>query len=52
MISNVFGDDILPTLMPIVQVIDLFGIQCKYLIVEGYIYFIASFSSFFLIRSP
>lgn len=42
-LSNVFGDEILPTLMPIVQVIDLVGIQSKYMIVEGYIAFIASF---------
>lgn len=42
-LSNVFGDEILPTLMPIVQVVDLFGIRCKYLIVEGYIALVASF---------
>jgi hypothetical protein len=31
-LSNVFGDEILPTLMPVVQVVNLFGVGCITLI--------------------
>lgn len=31
-LSNVFGDEILPTLMPVVQVVNLFGVGCINLI--------------------
>jgi hypothetical protein len=27
-LSNVFGDEILPTLMPVVEVVNLFGVRC------------------------
>lgn len=27
-LSNVFGDEILPTLMPVVEVVIIFGVRC------------------------
>ena len=42
-LSNVFGDEILPTLMPVVQVVNLFGVGCITLI--GSIVYVLDFLS-------